>query len=128
MQRLSGFGIYSLEEIFSRLSADESLSALPFIREIFHGFSSGADMKKQWECCVEAFCVSYADKKTGNQLISFSAAFGKLSYEEFGLLCEKYYSDFALMAEREQKNWEKNREITVYSGVLVAAAVFFIFM
>jgi hypothetical protein len=42
-------------------------------------------------------------------------------------MCSDFYGIAEDLLVREQKRYEQNRSMTVYSGVLTAAAIFFIF-
>ena len=127
MRRLCQKGSYTIEEVFRKTACMNELQGLDFPVFLNENFSSGENLKSLW---LQA--VSYENKslsrKARDSLSAFSEEFGKESREGFCSRCLYYGELFEDEARKEKAKWEKNREITVYTGILAAAAVFFIFM
>ncbi len=126
--QLCSIGTYDIPDCFEKLSSAGAFSELTFINDILSLYSSGENLKEIWYRSADGFCPFYLEQNAKQQLHSFGDVLGKVSKESFLERCEAFSSAFKKMAEKEELRWEKNRDITVYSGLLVAAAVFFIFI
>lgn len=127
MGEMGGTGISDFREIFTYLSEKEKYRRLTFIKTVLSRYDSGENLKEIWECEVQAFCPFYIKPDLRSLLLSFSDVFGRCPRESFIKKCEAFSSLARKLLSEEEKRYDKNRSMTVYSGVLAAAAVFFIF-
>ena len=116
-----------MEEIFRKTACKKNFQGLGFPVYLSENFSSGDNLKSLWLRAVnmENNTISRNAKES---LSEFSEAFGKESKEGFCSRCLYFADSFSSEYEKEKAKWEKNREITVYTGILAGAALFFIFM
>ena len=125
---LAGSGRSDFTEIFSRLSEARKYRYLTFIDTVASRYESGQNLKEVWKCAVQSFCPLYMNSAIKDLLLSFSDVFGRCTREDFIKRC----GELSVLAEgllsASEKRYEKNRSMTVYSGVLAAAAIFFIFI
>lgn len=114
--------------IFESLVSRRKYKRLTFIEKVLSRYDCGENLKEIWYAEAEAFCPFYINAEAKRLLLSFSEVFGRGTRESFINRC----GDYSLLARKilseEERRYEKNRGITVYSGVLAAAAVFFIFI
>ena len=127
-ERLCKGGAYSVSEIFIILKKRKQFSELSFLEYIAESFFDGENLKSIWLEAVDNFCKSFCDNACKEALLSFSDGFGKENRENFCERCRSFSDFFAEKAEELSLHWEKSREMTVYSGILCAVAVFFIFV
>ena len=111
-----------------RLYKKQKHNELTFLGEILCEYKNGDNFKEVWKRSVKNNSSYLADSEVNLLLEAFSEAFGKGTREDFCKSCSDYSVVFRQLFEREEKKREKSRELTVYSGVLAAAAVFFIFI
>lgn len=128
MRELGGTGFSSFPEIFERLSGERKYRRLTFIDTVASRYESGQNLREIWDCTVQSFCPLYMNSAIKGLLLSFSDVFGRCTREDFIKRC----GELSVLAEgllsASEKRYEKNRSMTVYSGVLAAAAIFFIFI
>ncbi len=90
-------------------------------------FCFGCDVKEIWAECINSdkkiLCLDAASKEL---LLSFRDCFGNIPLNIFCDKCIRFGERFALLSQKEEAAWEKNRSLVLSSGVLAAAAVFFI--
>lgn len=92
------------------------------------GINEGANIKILWEAAVEKSAGAIYCSSEKSLLLQFSSALGRQTREEFLSVCTALSQEFSLRAERLRRSWEKTGESVALTGVLIAAAVFFIFM
>lgn len=126
MGEKGGTGFSDFREIFTCLSKKRKYRRLTFIDAVLSRYDSGENLKEIWDCEVQAFCPFYINSDMQSLLLSFSDVFGRCTKESFIKRCEDFSSLARKLLSEEEKRYEKNRSITVYSGVLAAAAIFFI--
>lgn len=119
-------GLWDFRVILEKLSP--KYKSLTFTENVLFYYESGENLREIWEREIEKFCPFYVRTEIKKLLSSFSEVFGRCTKESFVKRC----GDFLCFAEKlllsEEKRYEKNCTVTVYSGVLAAAAIFFIFI
>lgn len=126
MGEMGKTGLWDFREILERLYP--KYKGLTFVGSVIANYDCGENLKEIWEQETGNFCPLYISAEMKKLLSSFADVFGRCSREGFVKRCRDF-SDIAegLLAS-EEKRYEKNRTVTVYSGVLAAAAIFFIFI
>ena len=110
-----------------RLSIAESLKELSFPKIFSENFYFGCDVRKLWrESISDDIAVNYIGEQLKSVIVSFSDYFGNIPMDVFCSKCETFGGMFSEILQKENEKWEKNRSLFVSSGVLGAAAVFFI--
>ncbi len=105
----------------------EGFGNLDFINEIKEKCTEGCNIKKVWTDCIKkSSSLKSIPISAREMLCSFSDNFGKLPPDSFCEKCRIYSEIFRKIAISENEKWEKNRTLIMSSGVLCAAAVFFI--
>lgn len=90
-------------------------------------FCFGCNIRDLWRDSLNSDKELYVlDKASKELLLSFQECFGKNPLCVFSEKCKSYGSRFLSLFEEEQAMWEKNRTLFLSSGILAAAAVFFI--
>ncbi len=125
---LAGSGRSDFTEIFSSLSEARKYRYLTFIDTVASRYESGQNLKEVWKSAVQSFCPFFINSEIKTLLFSFSDVFGRCTREGFLKRCGEISSLAGRLLSEEEKRYEKNRSMTVYSGVLAAAAIFFIFI
>ena len=125
---LGGTGFSDFTGIFKSLAENRKYTRLTFIEGVLSRYDSGENLKEIWEDEIRQFCPFYVNYGIKQLLLSFSEVFGRCTRDSFIKRCEEYSSFAEKILSEEEKRYEKNRSITVYSGALTAAAVFFIFI
>ncbi len=123
---LGGTGFSDFTGIFKSLAENRKYTRLTFIERVISRYDSGENLKEIWEDEVQTFCPFYINSAVKPLLLSFSEVFGRCTRDSFIKRCEEYSFLAGKILSEEEKRYEKNRSITVYSGVLTAAAIFFI--
>ncbi len=123
---LGGTGFSDFTGIFKSLAENRKYTRLTFIERVISRYDSGENLKEIWEDEVQTFCPFYINSGIKPLLLSFSEVFGRCTRDSFIKRCEEYSFLAGKILSEEEKRYEKNRSITVYSGVLTAAAIFFI--
>ncbi len=126
MGDLGGTGFSDFSEIFTLLAKKRKYRRLTFIDAVLSRYDSGENLKEIWDCQVRDFCPFYINSDIQSLLLSFSDVFGRCSKESFIKRCGDFSSLARKLLSEEEKRYEKNRSMTVFSGVLAAAAIFFI--
>lgn len=126
IEELGRNGQTDFSGIFENLSAMKKYRELIFIDKITENCGLGENLKENWLSQVKTFCPFYINSGIKSLLVSFSGAFGKCTRESFIAKCSDFSSRAEKLLAEEEKRYEKNRNLTVFSGVLVSAAVFFI--
>ncbi len=119
---------YSALELLRELSSDRRLACLEFLEPAVAEMDEGENLKMLWCRGVSACAEALPDRESLSLLLQFSSALGRPSREEFLECCDSLHTAFNEKAHMERQKWEKSREAVVCSGVLAAAAIFFIFM
>ncbi len=105
----------------------EGSESLDFIFEIKRKYTDGCNIKKVWSDCVrESSSVRGLPVAARELLLAFGDNLGKLPSDGFCEKCRMYSDALRKLAITENDKWEKNRTLIMSSGVLCAAAVFFI--
>lgn len=100
-----------------------------FINEIKEKCCSGCNVKEVWNDCISrSSLLKFFPSVARDRLFSFSDNLGKLPPDVFCEKCRIYADAFRKIATGENEKWEKSRTLITSSGVLCAAAVFFILL
>ncbi len=111
----------------NRISRLENFRNLDFLAELLEGSRDGCNLKQLWCSCINGSVSLRAVPSAARSLLcSFSDYFGKLPPDSFSEKCILYSESFRKLAVSENEKWEKNRTLVVSSGILCAAAVFFV--
>ena len=119
---------YSVCELLTELSSDIRLCSLEFLKNAAAKMKEGENLRRIWNEAVNASEEFLPDRESLTLLLQLSSAFGRPTRDEFLGLCSRLQNAFSEKAQAERLKWEKSREAMVCSGVLAAAAIFFIFM
>ena len=113
--------------IIDRISRRDVFRNLDFLSELLDENADGCNLKQLWRSCISrSASLRFIPTSAKNLLYSFCDYFGKLPPESFCEKCLLYSESFRKLAISENEKWEKNRSLIVSSGILCAAAVFFI--
>ena len=124
MGEMGKTGLWDIAEILARLSG--KYKELSFIEDVLSLYEGGENLREIWEREIESFCPFYISSEIKGLLSSFSEVMGRSTREGFIKRCEDFSSSAQRLLIAEEKHYEKNRTVTMYSGVLAAAAIFFI--
>lgn len=119
-------GLFDFPHCLKMLCEKPKYKELTFIKNVISQYKSGENLKNIWENALKSWCPFYINPEVRGYLLSFSEAFGKSTREGFSGRCRDYSSYIRKISLAEESKWEKNRDLTVYSGVLIATAIFFI--
>ena len=124
MGEMGKTGLWDIREILEKLSL--KYKGLSFTGNVLSFYESGENLREIWEREIGNFCPFYINAEIKNLLTSFSEVLGRCTREGFVKRCEDFSSFAEKLLIAEEKRYEKNRTVTMYSGVLAAAAIFFI--
>ena len=119
-------GLSDFRGMLHRLRGTGKYKELKGIIDAVSGYESGENLKALWDSAVGTFCPFYVNSEIRSLLLSFSEIFGRGTRDSFVRRCKDLSFAAGSISEAEEKKYEKNRGITVYSAVLTAAAIFFI--
>lgn len=116
-----------ISECIKRLGNLPKFAGLEFPSFFDERFVFGCDVKEIWnESVNEDKSLIYLDSSAKALLLSFCECFGKYPLNVFSDKCIFYGEQFTGLYQKEEARWEKNRSLVLSSGVLAAAAVFFV--
>ncbi len=111
------------------MSSRDGFPCSDFANEISVKCTPGCNMKDVWVDCIKGSpYLKGLSADASERLCGFSDNFGKLPPDVFCEKCRIYSEAFRKIATGENEKWEKNRTLIMSSGVLCAAAVFFILL
>jgi len=121
-------GLFDFPLCLKMLGEKQKYKDLTFIKTVLSEYRNGENLKDVWENSLKGWCPLYVNSEIRGYMLSFSEVFGKSTRESFSNRCRDYSSYIRRIYLSEESKWEKNRDLTVYSGVLAAVALFFIFV